>query len=474
MNGFSVILIILSLFTGVAIAVAGTYFSKKKMANKEAYFTAGRNISTGFMTASFIAYAVGTGLIFSPGEMAYLSGVTAMIGYALAISTAYLVFIPISKKIKTLIPQGHTIGEYTKIRYGTFMYVVSLAVSIIYMFILFVSNMIGAAIMFKYVAGVPMILSVTVVGIPTIYFAAFGGVGAAIFTSGLQSLLITPLLFIPALLCLFDVGGVSRIYGHLLDVSPNFLQIFDKGGVEFGVMIIIAVTAAELLNQTLWQRIYTADNHKTVQKSLLSAAIMIFPMTIIAASLGLFSAGLGIEVPHTSIASGMAISQVLPSWGVLLFCLVVVVASSSTGGDALSGFASIISIDIARPLVKNLSGDRAVVIGRISAILIGLAGLAVAYFEPSVLKTLLLADLLASAAVVPTLLGLYTKKANGIGAAAATLCGIAIGMPFYIQGASLPSFGLALIVSTVVILVSMIFSKSGFDYDRLRNEITAI
>jgi Na+/proline symporter len=98
----------------------------------------------------------------------------------------------------------------------------------------------------------------------------------------------------------------------------------------------------------------------------------------------------------------------------------------------------------------------------------------VAYFEPSVLKTLLLADLLASAAVVPTLLGLYTKKANGAGAAIATICGIATGMPFYIRGSSLPSFGLALIVSTVVILISMIFSKSGFDYNRLRDEISAI
>ena len=478
MNVFSVTLIILSVLVGVAIAVAGTYFSKKKMANNEAYFTAGRNISTGFMTASFIAYAVGTGLIFSPGEMAYLSGVTAMIGYAFAISLAYVVFVPVSKKIKTLIPQGHTIGEYTNIRYGKFMYIVSLAVSIIYMFILFVSNMIGAAIMFKYVAGVPMVLSVVVVGIPTIYFAAFGGVGAAIFTSGIQSLLITPLLFVPALLCVFDIGGISRVYARLMDVSPSFLAVFDKGGMEFAIMIIIAVMAAELLNQTLWQRIYTAVDHKVVKKSLLSAAVMIFPMTIIAASMGLFSAGLGVQVPHTSIATGMAVNAVLPPWAMMVFCLEGVIASSSTGGDALSGFASIISIDVARPYAKyknkTLTDHNAVVIGRIGAIVVGAAGLIVAYFEPSVLKTLLLADLLASAAVVPTLLGLYSKKVTGTGAAVATLCGIAIGMPFYIKGSSLPSFGFALLVSTAIVLVSMKFSKKDFDFRSLRDEITEI
>jgi Na+/proline symporter len=98
----------------------------------------------------------------------------------------------------------------------------------------------------------------------------------------------------------------------------------------------------------------------------------------------------------------------------------------------------------------------------------------VAYSEPSVLKTLLLADLLASAAVVPTLLGLYSKRVNGTGAAIATLCGIAAGMPFYIRGTSLPSFGLALIVSTVIVLVTTAFSKTEFDYDRLKAEIKEI
>ncbi len=474
MDSFAIVLIILALILGGAIAVLGTHFSKKKMRNSEGYFTAGRNISTGFMTASFIAYAVGTGLIFSPGEMAYLSGVTAMIGYAFAISIAYIVFIPISKRIKEMIPQGHTIGEYTKVRYGKFMYVVSLAVSIVYMFILFISNMLGAALMFRYVAGVPMILSIAVVGLPTIYFAAFGGVGAAIFTSGLQSILVTPLLFIPALICIFDVGGISEIYTLLETNAPNYLEIFKADGISFAIMIIIAVTAAELLNQTLWQRVYTAKDHTVVKKSLISAAIMVFPMTIVAASLGLFATAFNIEVPHSSIASGMAISHALPAPVVMIFCLVVVVAASSTGGDALSGFASIVSIDIVKPLKNDISTKQMVTVGRIGAIIIGLAGLAITYTEPSVLQTLLLADLLAAAAVVPTLIGLYSKRLSGTGAAIATLAGIAIGMPYYLMGNSLNSFGFALILSTVVVVIFIKFGKGEFDHSRLQSEIKEI
>ena len=424
------------------------------------------------MTASFIAYAVGTGLIFSPGESAYTTGVTAMIGYALAISLAFIVFVPISKRIKTMIPEGHTLGEYTNTRYGKFMYVVSLAVSIIYMFILFISNMIGAAIMFKYVAGVPMLLSIIVIGIPTIYFASFGGVTATIFTAGLQSLLVTPLLFFPAFMCLFDVGGISQIYGAIEAVSPNFLNIFDEAGLEFAAMIIIGVVSAELLNQTLWQRIYTAKDQKVIKKSLISAAVMVFPMTIVAAALGLFAVGLGVDVPHTSIASGMTVATALPDWAVMLFCLVVVVAASSTGGDALSGFSSIVSIDIARPLKKgNISEKNMVRIGRIGAVAIGIAGLIIASFEPSVLQTLLLADLLASAAVVPTITGLYSKRISGTAAALATIAGIAVGLPFYVMGESFTSFSLALAVSTVITIIGHIACKKEFDFELLKTNI---
>ncbi|HQA61154.1 MAG TPA: hypothetical protein PK768_09035, partial [Tepidanaerobacteraceae bacterium] len=86
MLSFGSLMITFSLVLMGSITWLGYLFSKRKMQDSDSYFTAGRDISTAFMTATFIAYAVGTGLIFSPGEMAYLEGLTAMIGYGLAIS----------------------------------------------------------------------------------------------------------------------------------------------------------------------------------------------------------------------------------------------------------------------------------------------------------------------------------------------------------------------------------------------------
>ena len=87
------------------------------------------------------------------------------------------------------------------------------------------------------------------------------------------------------------------------------------------------------------------------------------------------------------------------------------------------------------------------------------------------LQTLLLADLLASAAVVPTITGLYSKRISGTAAALATIAGIAVGLPFYVMGESFTSFSLALAVSTVITIIGHIACKKEFDFELLKTNI---
>lgn len=472
MTAFGWVILCLSILVGGGVALVGTYYGRKQTTTSEHFFTAGRSVTVSLMTATFIAYAVGTGLIFSPAEAAYTTGMSAMIGYALAISIAYLAFIPISRKIRERIPQGHTIAEYTSIRYGRPMQLLTMCVTVVYMFILLVSNLIGAALVFKYIGGVPMIVSVLAIAVPTIYFAGFGGVKAAIMTNGIQALLITPLIILPAAWLLFDIGGPAKIYQGVKTNQPDFLNLGWDSSMQFAVMIILAVTAAELLNQTLWQRIYTAKNHSVIRKSLTSSAVMVFPMTVVAAFLGFAAIGLGTNVPHTSIVSGMVIFENTPNWVAALFSVVVVLAASSTGGDALSGFSSIFSIDIVKMVKPNLSAEKAVLAGRIGVVLFGIAGMALAYRAPSILFLLLLSDLLSCATVVPIIGGLYFKKVSGLGALIACLVGIGAGLPMFLAGKNLWSFLTALLASAFITVIWALLAKKSFNFDRLRTEIT--
>lgn len=471
MTGLGTIMILLAIIINVAIAAAGIIYSKSKLATHEGFFTAGRQISVAFMTATFVAFAVGTGLVFSPGESAYYDGLTAMIGYGIAISAAYLVFIPFTKRIKELIPEGHTIGEYVKVRYGYFMYIVTLCVTAIYMFVLLSVNIIGASIMFRFIGGVPPLLGVLVIGVPIIVYTMYGGLGAAVITNAIQAICLVPLLFITCYSAIGRVGGASGIFEGIMAQNPDFLKIFYSSGFQFAIMIIIAVCAAELMNQALWQRVYAAKDHAVVKKALLSSAVMVFPMTIIAASLGLIAVSMGMELPHPSIASVLVIYEVLPIWATLAFSVVVVLAATSTGADGLSAFSSIISLDIIKSFFPDMTPKTAVLIGRIGILVVGCGGMVVGYFAPSVLFTLLLADLLASAAVIPVLFGLYSSKISGTVAAIATIAGIIAGLPQFIAGATLWSFLLALIVSSLVLFVGSRLFPTDYDFARLKTEI---
>lgn len=474
MTSFGWIILALGILVGGSVALIGTYVGRKQMKNSEHYFTGGRNVTMSLMTATWIAYAVGTGLIFSPAEAAYTSGMSAMIGYALALTVAYLVFIPVSKKIRARIPEGHTIAEYTFVRYGRPMQLVTTVVTVIYMFVLLVSNFIGAALVFKYIGGVPMIVSVLAIGVPTLYFAGFGGVKAAIATNGLQSLIITPLLLLPAGYILVDLGGTDSIFAGVLAHAPEFLNIGWDPSMQFAVMIIIAVTSAELLNQSLWQRIYTAKNQQVITKSLGAASVMVFPLTIVAAFLGFAALGLGTTVPHTSIVSGMVIFENTPNWITALFAVVVVLAASSTGGDALAGFSSIFSFDIVRVIKPSITAKQAVTAGRLGVLLFGLLGMVIAYQAPSILFLLLLADLLACATVVPIICGLYSAKINGVAAFVACAVGIVAGLPMFFAGQSLWSFLTALLASALITAGCAMFSKQRYDFSRLATEIENI
>jgi Na+/proline symporter len=470
-NSFGLSMIVFSLLLMAAVTYFGYVFSKRTLKNNDSYFTAGRNITTAFMTATFIAYAVGTGLIFSPAESAYLDGVTAMIGYALALSIAYFVFIPVARRIKSLIPQGNTIGEYVKVRYGNTMFVVVLFVIIVYLFCLLASNFIGAGIAFQYLGDIPIYLGVLIIGVPVIFYTTYGGLGAAIFTNAIQALLLTPLLFVTAWIAFTNSGGTTKIYQGIMENSPEFLNVFNPSGIKFAVMIIIAVSAAELLNQALWQRVYSAKDFRVIKKGLINASIMTFPMAIIAAAFGLIAIAMNMDLPHPSIGTALVSHALLPEWASMLFVMVIVLAVTSTGSDSLSAFASTASLDIMKSFFPNMSSENAVKAGRIATIIFGVGAMLVAFKAPSILQLLLLADLVASAAVVPVIAGLFHSKITGGMATAGTILGMIVGLPLFLMGESLYSFLAAIIVSSLIVFIGGSISKKTYNFDRLKEQI---
>ena len=236
-------------------------------------------------------------------------------------------------------------------------------------------------------------------------------------------------------------------------------------------MIIIAVTAAELLNQALWQRVYSAKDISVVKKGLISSSIMTFPMTIVAASLGLIAVAMKMDLPHPSIATALVSHTLLPEWASMLFVMVIVLAATSTGADSLAAFSSTASLDIIKSFFPSMTAKKSVSVARIATIIFGVFAMIVAFQAPSILKLLLFADLVAAAAVVPVIAGLYKATISGKVAATGTILGMIAGLPLYFMNQSLYSFLAAIFVSTIIVFASSARATSAFDFNQLKEKI---
>jgi Na+/proline symporter len=151
----------------------------------------------------------------------------------------------------------------------------------------------------------------------------------------------------------------------------------------------------------------------------------------------------------------------------LLFVVLIILVITSTLDNALSAIVSILAVDIV-PLVADQKGDQLLRTSRILTLAIAIIGVGIAVTEPSVLFLLLRADLLASATVVPILLGLYTPRLGGTAAFSATLLGMIGGVPWFLAENYLFSFTTALVLSAGIAVVWLTIRPAEFSFEELK------
>ncbi len=461
------ITVIVALLTMVLIAVVGVLYGRMHRVDIEDFLSARDSVTIPLGLATFIAYAAGSGLLFSPPESAVWGGIPAAVGYGFAIAVPYLLYLTVGPKIKQRMPAGHSVVEYAKERYGTAMYVLVLFVALFYMFILMTANFTGVAVSLQAIAGVPLWVTLLIVGIGTMIYTAHSGLLASLFTDLIQTVLLMPLLVISVVVVVVQVGGLGQLYDTIQANAPQLISFSHWPGVRFGIYIVIAVLGAEMLNQSLWQRAHASSDAKSLRISLVGAALAVIPMTILAGLFGVIAEGLQLEFANNSAALPAVVSTALNPFFTMVFVVLILLVITSTLDNALSAMASIFTVDVIPLFAPDLKGDRLLRLARWITVAIAVVGIGYAMTGPSVLFLLLRADLLLAATFVPVLLGLYTPRLSGTGAFLAALLGILGGVPFFVGEQYLYSFLTALVVSVIVCVIAIPIGKTEYDFERL-------
>ncbi|ABE50053.1 sodium:solute symporter family transporter [Methylobacillus flagellatus] len=463
-------------FFAAIFAIAGIAYSRRFRGNLEEYIVARNSQGTLASIMTLLASSLGAWILFSPAQAATWGGLTAVIGYAIGAMSPRLAMIPLGKRMRELMPSGHSLTEFLIARYGKPMYLLALTIMLFYLFIAMSAEITAIAKMVTLLAPVPLWATAAIVLGFTLLYTTYGGLRASIFTDKVQIVIIIPLLAALVFIGWQATGGIAPIAEKLQHTAPQLIDLEDIGGIKAGLTFFVAILLTGIFHQGNWQRIYSAKDIPTMRNGFLLGGILVVPFIFI---MGLFGLAFMAMTPDgdSSVALFSVIMPNIPLWlAVALIPLGISLVMCSVD-TAISAISSIVAVDIGRVMPRS-SAASLMRLSRWLVLLVAIPVLVVAAQGYSVLYLFLLADLLCAAAAFPVFFGLFSRSHTGREAVTGTVAGLAAGlfmfpMPYQPVTHLLESFLLAALAPVVVITLMRLLKrrKQHFDLTTLNGSV---
>lgn len=377
-------------------------------ADRERYLVARSSQTTGRVAFSMFASGMGVWILFAPPQVGAQVGILGAIGYALAAAAPLVVFAWMGPWVRRRLPDGVTLLDWVARRFGRGFQRYVAVVSVGYMLLFITAELTSIGGAFGVLAGVGKLWPVILVAAATAGYTAWGGLPASLRTDRLQAWLILVLaaIAVAAIAITLPAPGPALTAGGL--------TAFTAAGWQTIVVLVIAVTAANLFHQGYWQRMWAAvDQRAAARGSLLGAALTV-PVVFALGLVGMVAAGTGeLEVP------ALAVFELLPSGPTVLLVAVAVLALSLVASsiDTLqNGVVALVSSEVGGRALSLIAAKFITVALTVPAVLVALA-------TNDVLRIFLIADLVAAATVPPVVLGLWSRV-DGRGAIAGAVAGL--------------------------------------------------
>jgi Na+/proline symporter len=383
---------------------------------------------------SFFASGVGSWILFSAPEVGATGGIAAAVGYGVGVVLPLVGLLLVGGRLRTLLPEGHDLAQFVRLRFGPTLQGYVLLISMLYMFTALAAELTAVSSVLGRISDLDPRIGIVAVAAVTAAYTAVGGLRASIGTDRWQSWLLFALVVV--------IGGwlVLRALDLLESGTPTAAEAgaaspaqvataalaVDWSGIEAGVTVAIAVTATTLFHNGYWQRVWAARDLAALRRGAILGSLTRFPVVVAAGCAGVAAAALALD-PGSPPAPFFALVAGGPTWRLGI-----------TGARVLTVVATLI------PTVIAFQGF-------------------------SVLRLFLIADLFCAATLVPVLLGLWrrTTRAAALAGAIAGLVsaaaygfvvagfdpGQALAVSTFADGLTLGPFAAALLGSGLVTFI---------------------
>ena len=400
--------LILVITISLIFTLVGLIYSKKYQGINN-YLTANRNIGFFSLTTSLVASALGAWILFGPASAATWGGIGAVIGYALGTAFPVIFLISLGKKIRKEFPNGSTLIEFLRKRFGKSLFKLILLMTVFYMFVFLCAEVTAVAILINYISGTELWITSLIILIATLTYTLYGGLRASIFTDNIQMIVIIA-LFLISVFYLTSFIGDQFSFSFIKEKSPHLLSGSYIPNYTAGLTFFIAVAATNLFHQGNWQRVYAAKNNEVLKKSLILAFIVIIPIVFFTG----FSGLVAVSADPNVIPDLGFFSLLLNEQTEFLSLIIVILGLSltiSTVDTLVNAISSLIVVD--GKATFNLSKKtNYLTLSKYFIVVLSIVAFTIASKGFSVLYLFLLADLFCCAFVLTVFYSFYNKKLN--------------------------------------------------------------
>jgi len=459
--------LILALFSAVWIFLG--WFWGRKAKQLDDFMLAGRNVGMALGIATAMATWVTSNTTMAAPQLALQLGIWGMLGYSLG-SVGLMLFAPLARRIRSLMPAGYTSGDFIRLRYGKFAWRVFLLISLFYGIGWLISLGMAGGVLIHALTGIDYRIGMSVIlGICVIY-TLLGGLRAVIGTDFLQTIII--LIGIVTLAWLvIDKVGFNTMHQAVLEERPELLNLLMPAAIMF-LFNNLLFGVGEIFHSNVWWSRAFAFRQGVGFKAFLLAGVFWMPIPVVAGFIALATPALGLNIPAADMVGPMVAAKLLGFSGAVLVFIIVFSALASSLDSLLAATSDLILHDIYRGHFRpQASKEELRKAARWVILLLGVITWLLCLPRLTTLASLLyFTGAFVASTIWPIIAGLYLKRASSSGASIAMLTGTALGLWSYFAIGFYVAALVSAVTSMLIVLISMWYKPDSFEWSTLNEQ----
>lgn len=412
---------------------------------------------------SVISTWVGVGTTVATAASGYETGISLGFTAALGGTLGALSAAMIAPRLKQFGDAygAHTIGDFFGARFSKQCQLASSLLILLVYVLLTAAQFVGMAALIQVWSDQSFQIVIVFAAVSTVLYTAFAGIKSDFYTDVVHFVLMSVVLFLVLLPVTFSkVGGL----GNLSQLPASHCDPFAYGGVSFFIGGLIFGAGSVFVMMELWQRVYASSTARNARRALVSSMIVIILFYAVATVLGMIARMLLPDLQNSDQALFKLMVLYLPTGvlgiGVAAFLAIFV----STLNSTIMVSSATLTKDVYYTFFSRGQKQHLLLVGRISALICGAVGLAVAFAIPD-LVALSVNGMFLLLVLLPGIVGGFFFKAVTSRAALLSIVGgIFVTLCFFFvdrDTAFVPGFA----TSLLVLIVVSIFTRNSISED---------